>query len=284
MEMGNMNYERKAAPTQRAGAWNDIASGWHEWIPTMHNWYLPATDLMLDLAYIEKGDRILDVAAGDCDQTIEAAKRVGPEGHVLAIDLAPDMLEIGARVARDSGIGHIETRVMDAQNLELPEGSFDAAICRFGLMLLPDPVGALKGISRVLAHGARVSVVVYADRGDPEFVTAVSVFRRLLDQGTNPSSAKDLGTCEGVQRTLEKGGLRKVESHLLHLPVSLDSAHECVRYLQATSPTLAAMVSQMPVDDQRKAWEDVEAVLAKYERNGRFEVEHRVIVAGGSAT
>jgi hypothetical protein len=50
------------------------------------------------------------------------------------------------------------------------------------------------------------------------------------------------------------------------------------------SPTLADMVSQVPVDNQRKVWEEVGAALAKYERNGRFEVEHRVIVAGGSAT
>lgn len=283
MENGNARLERKSVPTQRADAWNEIAHGWHEWIPYMHNWYLPATDLMLDLAHIEKGDRILDVAAGDCDQTIEAAKRVGPEGHVLAIDLAPDMLEIGTRMARDAGLCHIETRVMDAQNLELPEASFDAAICRFGLMLLPDPVGALKEISRVLAHGASVSVVVYADRGDPEFVTAVSVVRGLLGLGTNLSSSKGLGTPEGIQRTLERGGLRSVETHLLNLPVILNSAHECVRYLQATSPTLADMVAQMPVDKQREAWKEVEAVLAKYERNGRFEVEHRVIVAGGSA-
>ena len=284
MKTENARHERKAVPTQRADAWNDIAHGWHEWIPDMHNWYLPATDLMLDLAHIEKGDRILDIAAGDCDQTIEAAKRVGPKGHVLAIDMAPEMLEIGARVARDSGLWQIETRVMDAQNLDLSEASFDAAICRFGLMLLPDPVGALQEIGRVLAHGARVSVVVYADRGDIEFVTAVSVVRRMLGLGTNPTSANDLGTLEGVQRTLEKGGLRNVESHLLHLPVYLDSAHECVQYLQATSPTLADMVSQIPVDNQRKVWEEVRVALAKYERNGRFEVEHRVIVAGGTAT
>jgi SAM-dependent methyltransferase len=283
METGYARYEQKVAPTQRVDAWNEIATGWHEWIPDMHKWYLPATDLMLDLAHIEIGDRILDVAAGDCDQTIEAAKRVSPKGYVLAIDLAPDMLEIGAQVARASGLCHIETRVMDAQNLDLPEASFDAAICRFGLMLLPDPIGALKGISRVLAHGDRVSIVVYADRGDPEFVTAVSVVRRLLGWGTYPSSAKDLGTPEGLQRTLESGGLRNVESHLLHLPVILDSAHECVRYLQATSPTLVDMVSQMSFDNQRKAWEEVEEALAKYEDNGRFEVEHRVIVAGGSA-
>jgi SAM-dependent methyltransferase len=284
MESEIARHKKEAPPTQRAEAWNDIANGWHEWTPAMHNWYLPATDLMLNLAHIGTGDRVLDIAAGDCDQTIEAAKRVGPEGHVLAIDLAADMLEIGARVARDSGLRQIETRVMDAENLGLPEASFDAAICRFGLMLMPDPIKALREVGRVLVNGSRFSAVVYADRGDPEFVTAMSVVRRLLGLGPNPSSVTDLGTPEAVQRTLEGGGLRDVESHLLHLSVRLDSAHACVRYLKGTSPTLANLISPMPVDSQTKAWKAVEAALARFERNGRFEVEHRVIVAAGSVT
>lgn len=282
MDTENRGSKGRRTPTQRAGAWNAVAHGWHDWIPLMHNWYSPATNLMLQLAQIERGDHVLDIAAGDCDQSIEAARRVGPKGRVLAIDLAREMLEIGARAAQEAGIHNIETRIMDAQNLDLPDASYDAAICRFGLMLLPDPTRALEGVNRVLKREARVSVVVYADNGAPEFGTAVSVVRGFLGLETASQSVKSLGTPEALRTTLEKGGFRDIETHPLRLPIHLDSARECVRYLQATSPTLADMLSQLSEHDRDKAWNEVEAALARYERNEGFVVEHRVIVAAGT--
>jgi ubiquinone/menaquinone biosynthesis C-methylase UbiE len=284
MKLTDNQPERDLAPAQKPGAWNSIAGSWHEWIPHMREWYLPATDLMLDLAQIEPGDKVLDIAAGDCDQSIAAAERVGPEGHILAFDAAPDMVQIGARVAREAGFHNIETRVMDAGNLELAEDSFDAAICRFALMLLPEPTTSLREASRVIKQGARASVVVYAEDGAPEFMTAVSVIRKILGMTEETRSAENLGNLEVLQQTFEKGGFRDIDSHVLQLPVRLSSARECVRYLKATSPTLDDLVSKMPEDDQRRAWEEVEAELAPYEFGDRFEVEHQVIVAAGSAT
>src|SRR5829696_5131350 len=87
-----------------------------------------ATELMLDLANLQPGNRVLDVAAGSGDQTILAAQRVGPTGYVLATDIAASMLAITDQAARDAGLRNIETRVIDAQQLDLPAGSFDAAI------------------------------------------------------------------------------------------------------------------------------------------------------------
>ena len=89
-----------------------------------------ATELMLDLADLQPGGRVLDVAAGTGDQTVLAAQRVGPTGYVLATDLAAKMLEIAAQAARDAGLTNVETRVMDAQQLDLAPDSFDAAISR----------------------------------------------------------------------------------------------------------------------------------------------------------
>jgi cyclopropane fatty-acyl-phospholipid synthase-like methyltransferase len=72
--------------------WNGIAEGWHRWIPRMREWYAPATSLLLYLARIGPGSRVLDVAAGDGDQSLAAATRVGSSGYVLAIDPAGSFL------------------------------------------------------------------------------------------------------------------------------------------------------------------------------------------------
>ncbi len=97
--------------------------------------YGPATEMMLDLADLRAGIRVLDVAAGTGDQTLLAAQRVGPNGYVLAIDVSTNMLNIATDAVRRVSLTTIETRIMDAENLDLDADSFDAVICRCGTVL-----------------------------------------------------------------------------------------------------------------------------------------------------
>src|SRR5437764_280336 len=90
----------------------------------------PITDRMLDLAGIRPGHRVLDVAAGTGEQTLMAARRVGPDGFVLATDIADRMLAYLDEAARNEGLTNVQTRLVDARLLELERDSFDAAICR----------------------------------------------------------------------------------------------------------------------------------------------------------
>src|SRR5262245_37311796 len=71
--------------------WQNAAEAWHRWIPVVRRWAGPVTDLMLDLVEVRPGQRVLDVAAGDGDQSLVAAERVGPTGYVLATDIAPNL-------------------------------------------------------------------------------------------------------------------------------------------------------------------------------------------------
>jgi len=266
-----------------AQEWNAIAEGWHSWIPMMRAWYAPATDLMLDLARIDVGSRVLDIAAGDCDQSLAAAKRVGSKGYVLAVDVADGLLKIGAQFAREAGFQNIETRVMDGGNLDLPDGSFDAVICRFALMYLPDPVSGLRGMKRVLKPGGRVSVVVYGENGSPEFSCARSAARRHLGLPETESDAHSLGELAVLRQSLEAGGFGEVEIHALDLPIHMASAEECVRYLQATSPGLNELTSPLSRDEHKQVWDEVQQALTVFEGVQGFEVIHKVIVAAGSA-
>ena len=110
----------------------------------------PATDLMMALAGLKRGDRVLDVAAGTGEQTLLAARRVGPTGWVLATDLSASMLETADEQAREAGLANVETRVMDARNLDLESDAFDAVISRMGIMLMPEREKALAELLRVL--------------------------------------------------------------------------------------------------------------------------------------
>jgi len=276
-------FSPKAAWADEAQRWNAITEGWHSWIPMMREWYAPATALMLDLAHIEVGSRVLDIAAGDCDQSMAAARRVGPEGYVLAVDVADRLLAAGAQFARQAGFQNIETRVMDGGNLDLPDDSFDAVICRFALMYLPDPSLGLRGMKRVLKPAGRVSVVVYGVNGSPEFSAAVAAVRRHLRLPQSESSAHSLGEVAVLQQSLEAGGLSQIEIHSLDLPIHMASTEECVRYLQATSPTLSELTAPLSREERKEVWDEVQQALSIFEGARGFEIIHKVIVAAGSA-
>ncbi len=141
----------------------------------------PITDRMLDLAGIRPGHRVLDVAAGTGEQTLMAARRVGPDGFVLATDIADRMLAFLDEAARNEGLTNVQTRLVDARLLELERDSFDAAICRLALMLIPERHKALTAIHRALKAGARFAAIVLSTaEKEPHISESLAIARRHL--------------------------------------------------------------------------------------------------------
>src|ERR687892_356247 len=81
------------------------------------------TEMMLDFANIQPGDRVLELAAGMGDLAVMTARRVGPDGYVLATDISASMQNLAAETVREAGVGNVETCIMDAENLDVPPDS-----------------------------------------------------------------------------------------------------------------------------------------------------------------
>jgi ubiquinone/menaquinone biosynthesis C-methylase UbiE/DUF971 family protein len=269
--------------SSESGLWDGIAEGWHRWIPRMREWYAPVTSLMLDLARIGPGSRVLDVAAGDGDQSLAAANRVGSGGYVLATDPAGELLSFAQQSAERAGVENLETRVMKAENLQLPNSSFDAVICRFGLMFFTDRDRGLREMNRVLRKDGRVSLVVYGVDGSPEFSLALATIRRRLGLSEHaPAAAASLGEPGVLEQLLEKSGFGEVELHAMTPSIHMASAAECVAYLQDASPTLRETLSSSPPDVRTEAWKEIEQALSRYQGPTGFEVDHRILIAAGT--
>ena len=148
-------------PTEKWGL-KESADWWSAGQTAHQQIYGAATEMMLDLAGVQAGSRVLDVAAGTGDQTLMAARRVGPTGNVLATDDSASMLKVAAEAARNEGLTNVETRVMNAENLVLDADSFDAVICRNALMLFSNPAQALAEMRRVLKPGSKLGVMVFS--------------------------------------------------------------------------------------------------------------------------
>src|SRR5215471_13358155 len=143
-----------------------------------------ATEKMLDLAGVQVGSRVLDVAAGTGESTLMAAQRVGGRGYVLATDQSSSMLSVAAEMARKESLTNVEARVMNAENLELDVDSFDAVICRQALMLFPNPAKGLTEMRRVVKPEGKVAVIVFsAVEKNPYHGIVVPMIQRV---GKNP--------------------------------------------------------------------------------------------------
>jgi ubiquinone/menaquinone biosynthesis C-methylase UbiE len=159
--------------------WQTAAEPWHRWGPTLEAWLGEATEAMLDMAGVARSARVLDVAAGAGGQTLAAARRVGPDGHVLATDISSNILAFAQRSAREAGLHNVETRVVDGEQLDVQPGSFDAVISRVGFIYFPDQHAAFIGMRRALRPGGRLAGIVYSTpEANAFFSIPVSIIRR----------------------------------------------------------------------------------------------------------
>src|SRR5262245_24625133 len=97
-----------------------VTAGYRKWDRDESEWGRAARELIIDRAKLSPALRVLDVGSAHGEPGIAIAEAVGPEGHTTLIDLAPDLLEIAARRARDAGLANVTTRVADAHELPFP--------------------------------------------------------------------------------------------------------------------------------------------------------------------
>ncbi len=275
----------KFKATTRA-QWENASEAWHRWGPFLGEWLGQATERMLDLAGVQTGSRVLDVAAGAGEQTLRAAHRVGPAGHVLATDISPAILEHAAATAREAGLSQVATRELDGETLdELPGQTFDAVISRVGLIYFPDQQKALAGMKHVLKPGGRIGAIVYSTpQNNAFFAIPVSIIRRRarlpppLPGQPGPFS---LGADGVLAAALERAGLRDVIVEKMEAPVRLPSASECVRFERESFGALHQMMATLSDDERADTWREIESELKKFERPGGFVGPCEMLVAMG---
>ena len=110
----------------------------------------PFAEALVELVPPPRDGRVLDVATGTGLVAVEAARLVGPGGAVLATDFIPDWEAHVAATSAEAGVINVGFAAMPAEALAFPDVAFDVVYCQFGLMFVPDPVGALREMRRVL--------------------------------------------------------------------------------------------------------------------------------------
>jgi SAM-dependent methyltransferase len=264
----------------------DAAEAWHRWGPTLNRWLGPATEVMLDMAAVGPGARVLDVAAGAGEQTIAIARRVGPAGHVVATDISSRILEYAAAEARRHGLDNVECRVLDGEDLDVPPESFDAVVSRVGLIYFPDQPKALAGMKRALKPGGRVAAIVYstADRNQ-FFSTPVSIIRRRANLGPpvpGQPGPFSLGGPGVLEEAFTRAGFRDVTSTRVSAPVLMPTSADCVRFEQESFGALHQMLAGLDAKAKDEAWQEIATELARFQGPDGFQGPCEMIVAVGT--
>jgi len=265
--------------------WDATAEPWYRWGPVIERWLGEATQLMLDMAGVQPGSRVLDVAAGAGGQTVAAAQRVSPTGSVMATDIAPKILEYAAKRAADEGL-KVETSVADSEALDkLNLGRFDAAVCRLGLMFFPDGVGALRGINRLLTVGGRFAAVVFSTADKNEFFSVpISIARRhahLTPPAPEQPGPFNLGPDGRLEGVLQKAGFRAVEVRRVSAPLQMDSLAEFVRFQRDAFAFLHQMLSSLSDSERASAWAEMEGEMRRFEGPSGFHASCELLIGAG---
>jgi len=161
-------------------------------------------------AGIRKGERVLDVACGTGWATLDAARAVGPTGHVIGVDIADKALSMARKKAADGGLHNISFHQQDGHHLQIADCAFDVVVCASALMGFEDIPGSLRDWSRVLRPGGRVAFSSFG----PEFSRGSRMLRKTVAK-YGPASSPNVGrldTLEDCVRQLTDAGFSNIQT------------------------------------------------------------------------
>jgi ubiquinone/menaquinone biosynthesis C-methylase UbiE len=261
----DMTQDRKELAGQ-AQPWQspEAAERWRRETRQRQELMAESTRRMLDAAALKPGDHVLDIAAGAGDQSLLAARIVGPQGSILATDLSPAMLKVAEDVIQQAGLTNVTTRVMNAEHLELEDLSFDAAICRMGLMFIPNLQSALTEILRVLKPGGKFAAVVWSS---PEHNLLFSLPLTIIAKytGNPPFSTPGifaLADPATFEQALKQAGFRDVRIQTAPLHFRFESIEA---FIQTRERTFADVRKRFSQEDQQRLLAEIRQALLPYE-------------------
>ncbi|HEV2752839.1 MAG TPA: methyltransferase domain-containing protein [Solirubrobacteraceae bacterium] len=185
-----MSFDPATFRRESAERWARAAGGWAANRAVFQAAVSPVSAWMIEAVEPQRGQRVLELAAGPADTGLMAAELTRPGGTLICTDIAEEMLDTARARAAELGLEDgVEFRVMDAEWIDLPTADVDAVLCRFGYMLLADPAAALRETRRVLRPRGRVALATWAAREHtPWLAVPGEELSRMTGESPDPSA------------------------------------------------------------------------------------------------
>ncbi|MGH9961635.1 MAG: class I SAM-dependent methyltransferase, partial [Pyrinomonadaceae bacterium] len=237
--------------------WRESAFYWQKHAATIRTMFAPITQALIKDADIAEGDAVLDVAGGAGEPSLTLAEIVGPTGSVTYTDVVAEMVAGAQSEALKSGLRNVAFRQCVADSLPFENDSFDAVVCRLGVMFFPNPLAALREMLRVTKPEGAIALAVwgkselnpfsylitdvvarYADVAPPADPNAPGAFR-FAEPGSLTSILKEAGASEVKERVLK---------FQIAAPISPEQFWELRSEISGTLRDKLATLSSLQVD------------------------------------
>ena len=245
----------------------------------------PVTETLADYAQPRAGMKVLDLASGTGEPAITLATQVGPDGHVIALDLSQDLLEIAEGRARARGLTNFTTRQADAHSLPFSDDSFDLATSRFGVMFFRDPVGALSELRRVLRPGARACFLAWGTFEQPYWQSTMGVVHRhvggdlLEPDGPNPFRFAETGSLSDV---LRNAGFGEIAEETRTVPWAWPgTAEEVWEQQRSVAVPFRPMLERVPEEQWPAIDSEIQNRVSEYWDGEKIAFGATVVLASG---
>jgi ubiquinone/menaquinone biosynthesis C-methylase UbiE len=265
--------------------WSSVAPAWGAHADDIDQREAAITSAMLEAAHLSNGERVLDLACGPGGVGIAAAETVGPDGVVVLSDISDEMTAIAAHRASSRALHNVMTAHIDLERIDYPDRSFDAVLCRSGLMLVSDPTSAARDSRRVLRPGG---YAVFAVWGPRDCNPWLGVLLDAVQTGLGvpipppglpgPFSLSETGALEAL---LRQAGFSEIEVCEVATTMHAASIEEWWALVPSLAGPVAQMLASLPPELSSAIQADAAAVVSGFARGSGYELPGVSIVGSG---
>jgi ubiquinone/menaquinone biosynthesis C-methylase UbiE len=261
------------ANTAQIDYWNDLAgNNWTDMQEQLDSQLLPYAEAVFGAAAVKPGEHGIDVGCGCGATTLELARRVGPGGEALGIDVSSVMLERARSRAREAGLANARFECADAQTHPFTPARFDLLISRFGVMFFDDPPTAFNNLRRALKPGGRLAFVCWqAGASNPwMLLPTMAVMQHVtIEAPADPLAPGPFAFAdvERVRGILEQAGFTNVKADAFLRDMVVGGGpdvEDALRMLMRLGPASRAL-AQVDAATRKAAIDAVREVLAPFQ-------------------
>lgn len=256
--------------------WDEMAAGWEDHRGTVWDASRAVGEWLVDALDPQPGETVLELAAGVGDTGFAAAHRLGGEGRLITTDFSDQMVRAARRRADELGVSNAEFRTLDAERMDLDDGSVDGVLCRWGYMLMADPTAALAETRRVLRDGGRVAFSVWGepDRNPWASIPARALFEQTGGEPPDPSAPGifAMASEERTRELLSAAGLEPLRVETVDMAWRFESPEEYWHYVIDLKGALAMLVRALPAAEQAALSAEVGRRLEPYAEGGGYRM------------